>query len=96
MEHRWRRRSHRAVFTMPLSVDGITYFSTAEVLTTLKISRVTFWRWRSGRRIPPGSLLRGRQLVFTAEELMVIRNYANRVVPISEREEQLRLFGPRN
>ncbi len=82
---------------MSLNVDGITYFLAAEVVTTLCISRVTLWRWRSARKIPQGNLLRGRQVVFTATEVAAIREYALRVEPIThEGADQLRLFGPRS
>jgi predicted DNA-binding transcriptional regulator AlpA len=80
---------------MPLSVDGVTYFSAAEVLRTVNISRVTLWRWRTTRKIPQGNQLR-RRLLFSAAEVEAIRSYAQRVEPITrERKEQLRLFGPR-
>jgi predicted DNA-binding transcriptional regulator AlpA len=79
---------------MPLTVDGITYHSMAEVLTALGISRATLWRWRSEHKIPQGSRLRGKVL-FSANDLAAIRDYALRVEPISgSTREQLRLFGP--
>jgi predicted DNA-binding transcriptional regulator AlpA len=79
---------------MPLTIDGITYHSMAEVLTALGISRATLWRWRAERRIPQGSRLRGKVL-FSADDLAAIREFALRVEPISGGTlEQLRLFGP--
>lgn len=81
---------------MPVSVEGVEYFSAAEVVEFLGISRVTLWRWRSDQKIPQGSLLRGRRVVFTAAELGAIRSFALRIEPISpEGADQLRLFGPR-
>jgi predicted DNA-binding transcriptional regulator AlpA len=79
---------------MALNINGVAYFSTAEVLQALGLSRVTLWRWRHEGKIPQGHRLRGRQLVFTNAEVEAIRNFALRVEPIgNELTGQLPLFG---
>jgi predicted DNA-binding transcriptional regulator AlpA len=81
---------------MPLSVDGVNYFSLKELADRLAISRVTLWRWRNEQKIPSGHRLRGRQVVFTEAEVQAIREFALRVEPINREDtQQLRLFRPR-
>jgi predicted DNA-binding transcriptional regulator AlpA len=79
---------------MPLLIDGIEYYSMAEVVAAARVSRATFWRWRTAGQVPSGNLLRGKRVVFTSAELAAIRSFALRVEPISsEPKEQLPLFG---
>ena len=79
---------------MPVTIDGVDYFPAAEVMESLRVSRATLWRWRNNGKVPPGHRLRGRQVVFTRDEVEAIRNYAHRLEPISpEAAEQLPLFG---
>jgi hypothetical protein len=78
---------------MPLEIDGVTYFSAAEVAAAARISRATLWRWRRSRVVPVGHRLRGRKVIFTSAELEAVREYALRVEPIAaEPPEQLPLF----
>jgi predicted DNA-binding transcriptional regulator AlpA len=80
---------------MPVQVGGLTYFTNNEVSEELSVSRQTLWRWREKGRIPPGVRYRTRQVLFTAEEVAAIRNYANKLVPIEfgAGTRQLGLFG---
>ena len=68
---------------MTLVIDGATYFSQADVERELGLPRQTIWRWRAERVIPQGQRYRGHRLVFTADEVARIRDYANRLEPAS-------------
>ena len=76
-----------------LRIAGSDYYSVTQVLKTTGISRQTLWRWRQEGKVPAGHLFRDKQVVFTAEEVEQIRQYANRVEPISnDPRSQLNLF----
>jgi predicted DNA-binding transcriptional regulator AlpA len=81
---------------MPLQIEGAEYFSAAEVVAAVGVSRVTLWRWRQLGKIPKGSKFRGRQVVFTSAEVAAIRAYALHVEPITadpaSPADQLSLF----
>ena len=78
---------------MPVKVNGTDYLSASEVLATLDVSRQTLWRWRQEGKIPAGHRLRGRNVVFTPEEVEAIQAYANRLEPIDDAPPgQLNLF----
>jgi predicted DNA-binding transcriptional regulator AlpA len=82
---------------MTLEKAGIRYFTAAEVAKGAGVSRTTLWRWRSEGKIPPGNRLRGRQLLFTEDELQNVLEYANHIEPVRGSEGQLKLFaGKRN
>lgn len=69
---------------MSTKIDGVTYFSAAEVTQELGISRQTLWRWRQEGKIPVGHRYRDRKLLFTAHEVEAIRRFANRIEPIEQ------------
>jgi hypothetical protein len=76
-----------------LRIDGSDYFSVTETIKLTGISRQTLWRWRQEGKVPAGHLFRDKQVVFTADELEQVRQYANRVEPISDDpRSQLNLF----
>jgi predicted DNA-binding transcriptional regulator AlpA len=79
---------------MPLDIDGVRYLTVPEVLQEMQITRQTLWRWRQEGHIPLGRRFRSRLLVFSPDEALVIRRYANRVEPIvpSDAASQLSLF----
>lgn len=64
---------------MTMQLQGRIYFTTAEVLAMAQVSRQTFWRWRSEGKIPAGHRFRAKHLLFTAEDLEIIREHAFRV-----------------
>lgn len=81
---------------LPLSLDGVKYFSLNEIAASLGITRMTLYRWRRQQRVPQGNRLRTRHVVFTEAEVEAIKDYATHVEPISREDSaQLRLFGPR-
>jgi excisionase family DNA binding protein len=81
---------------MPVTIEGQEYYTNAEVSDELKVSRQTLWRWREKGTIPAGLRYRTRQVLFKADEVDAIRQFANRLVPIElgvGSVRQLGLFG---
>lgn len=66
---------------MPIHIDGVQYFTAAEVHRELGIVRQTLWRWRKAGKIPQGCRYRDKQVVFTREDVDAIREYSNRLEP---------------
>ena len=67
---------------MPVEIDGTAYQSVTEVADLLNISRQTLWRWRQDGKVPIGRRFRGREIVFSPNEVEAISEYANRVEPL--------------
>ena len=67
---------------MSRDIGGVRYYSAMEILGELGVSRQTLWRWRNEGKIPAGHRSRDRKVFFTADEINVIRQFANRVEPI--------------
>jgi predicted DNA-binding transcriptional regulator AlpA len=74
------------------NLDGINYYTTAEVIKNLSISRQTLWRWRSESKVPLGRKYRNKQVVFTQSEYKSIEEFANRIESLTGPKEQLALF----
>ena len=67
---------------MSVTIEGEEYYTNTEVSDQLKVSRQTLWRWREKGCIPVGLRYRTRQVLFKADEVELIRQFANRLVPI--------------
>jgi hypothetical protein len=68
---------------MPKEIDSSEYWSAAELIRELHVSRQTLWRWRRLHKIPAGRRFRDGQVLFTAAEADSVRHYANRVEPVA-------------
>lgn len=81
---------------MPISIGGVIYYSAAELVNELGITRQTFWRWRRGGKVPAGQRFRDGQILFSQFELQLARDYAHRLEPTHPASpDQLKLFnGP--
>jgi hypothetical protein len=78
---------------MPIDIEGVTYFSATDIHRVVGVARQTLWRWRKARKIPQGRRYRDRQVVFTKDEVEIIREYANRLEPAGlSSANQLNLF----
>ncbi len=78
---------------VPIEVGGVTYYSASEVVRAVGISRQSLWRWRQKGKVPAGRKYRDQQILFTAEELELVKEYANRLEPAKPAStQQLRLF----
>lgn len=64
---------------MPIVLDGSSFYYCSEVASGCGVSRQTIWRWRTDGAIPAGRTIRGRRVLFTASELDLIRDHANRL-----------------
>lgn len=74
-------------------ISGISYLRTTKLLDTVDVTRQTIWRWRQDGKIPTGHLFRGRQVVFSPDEVAAIEAYGDRIDPIDSAEAaQLSLF----
>jgi hypothetical protein len=75
---------------MAIQIEDVTYFTAGDIQRDLGIVRQTLWRWRRDRLIPQGRRYRGRQIVFTKQEVGLIRKFANRLEPVDTRTRRLR------
>lgn len=67
---------------MPIRIEGVEYFTAADIQRTAGIVRQTLWRWRKAGLVPAGSRYRNKAIVFTRAEVEAISEYSNRVVPM--------------
>lgn len=62
---------------MPLTINDIEYYSLAELVDLVGVSRQTLWRWRKEGRVPLGRRFRQRQILFTVAEMKEVERIAN-------------------
>ena len=78
---------------MPIKINKIKYLLATEVAENIAVTRQTLWRWRRAGSIPAGRKYRGHQVLYTGEELELIRQYSERIEPIqSSRRREKTLF----
>ena len=75
-------------------IEGVPYYSTAEVAEAAGISRQTLWRWRKEGSVPEGHRFRSRGLLFSERERQDILAYANRIERPSTNHNQLDMGFP--
>lgn len=63
-------------------IDGVDYFTVAEVLEAAAVHRQTLYRWRKEGWVPGGHRLRGKTLLFTKSEYDAILAFATRIDPV--------------
>lgn len=66
---------------MPIEIEGVEYFTAADIQREVGVVRQTLWRWRRARVIPQGLRYRNKSIVFTRAEVDAIREYSNRLEP---------------
>lgn len=75
-------------------IEGVEYFTTAEVTSAAGISRQTLWRWRKEGLVPQGHTFRSRGVLFSRSERNQIVAYANRVESPRTNHDQFNLRFP--
>lgn len=70
-------------------IAGATYLSASQVAKQVGISRTTLWRWRHEGKIPLGRRYRNGLILFSAAEVRLVREYADRLEPL----EPIRIRG---
>ena len=67
---------------MPIEIEGVEYFTAADIQREVGVVRQTLWRWRKARKIPQGRRYRDKRIVFTRAEVDEIHDYSNRLEPV--------------
>jgi len=74
-----------AYFPMPIKANGVRYLAVTDLLKEVDATRQAIWQWRQERKVPAGHWYRSQQVIFSPEEVGVIRKYANRIEPIKDK-----------
>lgn len=75
-------------------IEGVDYYTTAEVTSAAGVSRQTLWRWRKEGLVPEGHTFRTRGVLFSRSERDQIVAYANRVEGPRTNHEQFNFLFP--
>ena len=75
-------------------IEGVEYYTTAEVTSAAGISRQTLWRWRKEGLVPQGHTFRSRGVLYSRSERDQIVAYANRVEGPGTNHDQFNLRFP--
>lgn len=62
-------------------INGKQYISASDLARELGVSRQTLWRWRQDGKIPKGYRFRDNSILFTTEEVALIREFATKIEP---------------
>lgn len=80
---------------MPIKIEGVEYFTAADVQREIGVARQTLWRWRRARKIPQGRRYRNKTIVFTRAEMRAIREFSNRLEPADSPRPRKNRTSPR-
>ena len=64
---------------MPVLVSGTPFYTVSEVAEIAGVSRQSLWRWRRADLVPSGRRYRGRELLYTREEIEAVYAHAHRL-----------------
>lgn len=64
-----------------VKIGNVAYYEHSNICDVLDISRQTSHTWRAKQLVPQGRKLRGKLLLFTADELAKFIAYAERIEP---------------
>ncbi len=70
---------------MPIKINEVSYLTVTDLLEEVDVTRQTLWRWRQEGKVPAGHRYRSQQVIFSPEEVEVIKGYANRIEPITDK-----------
>ena len=64
---------------VPVLVSGTPFYTATEATDIVGVSRQSLWRWRRDSLVPCGRRYRGRELLYTRDEVEAIYAHAHRL-----------------
>ena len=64
---------------VPFFVSGTPFYTATEATEIVGVSRQSLWRWRRDSLVPCGRRYRGRELLYTRDEVEAIYAHAHRL-----------------